>query len=72
MPWDSVSQARWGHSSAGKKALGSKKVAEFDAATAPGSLMGTRGSANKRGRKAMYHESSSYDHRANNPTTIQR
>lgn len=39
MPWDSVQQARWGHSPAGLKALGGKaKVAEWDAATTKGSL----------------------------------
>ncbi len=38
MPWASKAQARWGHS-VGVKALGGpKKVAEWDAATMPGSL----------------------------------
>lgn len=48
MPWKSVAQARWGHSSSGKKALGGK-TAEFDAATPKGSLKGTKGG--KPGRK---------------------
>ena len=39
MPWKSVSQAKWGHSPAGLKALGGKaKVSEWDSATAKGSL----------------------------------
>ena len=39
MPWKSVQQAKWGHSAAGKKALGGKSaVAEWDAATPKGSL----------------------------------
>ena len=39
MPWVSKSQARWGHSPAGLKALGGKAaVSEWDASTAPGSL----------------------------------
>ncbi len=38
MPWDSVQQARWGHSATGLKALGAGKVAEYDAATKKGSL----------------------------------
>lgn len=39
MPWKSKSQAAWGHSPAGIKALGgSKAVAEWDAATTKGSL----------------------------------
>jgi len=34
MPWRSVQQARWGHSSAGLKALGGKEaVNEWDRAT---------------------------------------
>lgn len=32
MPWASKKQARWGHSAAGRRELGSK-VAEFDDAT---------------------------------------
>ena len=44
MPWVSTAQARWGHSPAGKKALGSKGVAEWDSATPKGSLTGTKGS----------------------------
>jgi hypothetical protein len=44
MPWKSTAQARWGHSPSGKKALGSKGVAEWDAATPKGSLEGTKGS----------------------------
>jgi hypothetical protein len=38
MPWESIQQARWGHSKAGIKTLGKRKVAEYDAATAKGSL----------------------------------
>lgn len=39
MPWQSVKQARWGHSPAGIKALGGPSaVAEWDAATPKGSL----------------------------------
>lgn len=38
MSWDTVQQARWGHSPSGVKALGKAKVAEFDAATPKGSL----------------------------------
>jgi hypothetical protein len=34
MPWKSDAQRRWGHTPAGKKALGGKaKVAEWDQAT---------------------------------------
>jgi len=44
MPWKSVAQARWGHSPAGKKALGAKAIPEWDAATKKGSLSGTKGS----------------------------
>lgn len=44
MPWKSVQQARWGHSPAGKKALGTDTVKEFDEATPTGSLAGTKGS----------------------------
>lgn len=32
-PWKSKSQQAWGHSPSGQKALGSKKVAEYDKAT---------------------------------------
>ena len=40
MPWASKSQARWGHSPTGVKALGgAAKVSEFDAATPKGSLL---------------------------------
>ena len=43
--WKSVAQARWGHSPAGKKALGGNAgVAEWDASTPEGSLAGTKGS----------------------------
>lgn len=45
MPWKSVQQARWGHSPAGKKALGAKAIPEWDAATPKGSLKGTKGSS---------------------------
>lgn len=38
MPWASKKQARWGHSPAGKEALGTSGVKEFDAATPKGSL----------------------------------
>jgi len=74
MPWDSVQQARWGHSSAGKKALGKKKVKEFDNATPEGSLAGTRGSkeAKKRGRKPVHSESHMYDHHNNAPVMMGR
>ena len=45
MPWKSTQQARWGHSPAGKKALGgASKVSEWDSATPKGSLKGTKGS----------------------------
>ena len=44
MPWESVQQARWGHSAAGKKALGAAGVKEWDNATPKGSLAGTKGS----------------------------
>lgn len=44
MPWKSVAQARWGHSPAGKKALGAKAIPEWDSATLKGSLKGTKGS----------------------------
>lgn len=39
-----MSQARWGHSPAGKKALGVKAIPEWDKATPKGSLSGTKGS----------------------------
>lgn len=52
MPWKSVAQARWGHSSAGKKALGTKGVAEWDSATSKGSLKGTKGSKKDRMKRA--------------------
>ena len=48
MPWKSTAQARWGHSPAGKKALGSKGVSEWDSATPKGSLKGTKGSSKKK------------------------
>lgn len=48
MPWRSVAQARWGHSSAGKKALGKSGIKEFDDATPKGSLRGTKGAAPKK------------------------
>ncbi len=39
MPWQSVQQAKWGHSPSGLKALGgAAKVNEWDAATPKGSL----------------------------------
>lgn len=39
MPWKSKAQAAWGHSPAGKKALGgAAKVKEWDNATPKGSL----------------------------------
>lgn len=39
MPWASKSQAAWGHSKSGVKALGGKaKVSEWDSATAKGTL----------------------------------
>ena len=39
MPWASKSQARWGHSPTGVKALGgAAKVSEWDQATPKGSL----------------------------------
>jgi hypothetical protein len=39
VPWASKRQARWGHSEAGKKALGGPAaVAEWDASTPKGSL----------------------------------
>lgn len=39
MPWKSKAQARWGHSSAGLRALGGKRaVKEWDSATPKGSL----------------------------------
>ena len=39
MPWKSKAQARWGHSAAGRQALGGgQAVAEWDAATPKGSL----------------------------------
>jgi hypothetical protein len=44
MPWVSVAQARWGHSPAGRKALGKEGVKEWDAATKKGELKGTKGS----------------------------
>lgn len=47
MPWKSVAQARWGHSPAGKKALGASGVKEWDSATPKGSLTGTKGSGKK-------------------------
>jgi hypothetical protein len=47
MPWKSVAQARWGHSPAGKKALGASGVAEWDSATEKDSLEGTKGSKKK-------------------------
>jgi hypothetical protein len=47
--WKSVAQARWGHSSAGKKALGGNAaVAEWDSSTPEGSLAGTKGSKEKK------------------------
>lgn len=48
MPWKSVQQARWGHSAAGKKALGKAKVDEYDEATPKGSLNGTKGSKKRK------------------------
>ncbi len=45
MPWKSVAQARWGHSPAGRRALGAAGVREWDEATPEGSLAGTKGSA---------------------------
>jgi hypothetical protein len=53
MPWKSVAQARWGHSAAGKKALGVAAIPEWDAATPKGSLSGTKGSkaAEHRGKE---------------------
>lgn len=33
MPWKSDAQRRWGNSPAGRKAMGTGKVAEFNAAT---------------------------------------
>jgi hypothetical protein len=48
MPWESVQQARWGHTPTGIKTLGGKaKVAEWDAATPKGSLKMTKGSGPK-------------------------
>lgn len=48
MPWESKAQARWGHSPAGKKALGGESaVREWDAATVPGSLPERSGMADK-------------------------
>ena len=47
MPWKSVKQARWGHSEAGREALGNDAVEEFDDATSKGSLKGTKGSKRK-------------------------
>ena len=62
MPWESVQQARWGHSPKGKKALGAAKVKEFDEATPKGSLKGTKGS---KGHKveATKHSGKSHSHR---------
>lgn len=51
MPWKSIAQARWGHSSSGKKALGIKGIKEWDAATKKGSLTGTKGSGWKKAAK---------------------
>lgn len=50
MPWKSAAQARWGHSPAGKKALGAKAIPEWDAATPKGSLEGTKGSKSSKGK----------------------
>jgi hypothetical protein len=33
MPWKSEAQRRWGHTEAGRKALGDKAVEEFDEAS---------------------------------------
>ena len=59
MPWNSVQQARWGHSPAGKRALGAAKVKEFDEATEKGSLKGTKGS---KGRKVATSKHSGRSH----------
>jgi hypothetical protein len=33
MPWKTLKQAKWGHSTSGRKALGAQGVAEWDAKT---------------------------------------
>lgn len=44
MPWRSRAQARWGHTAAGRKALGgARAVSEWDAATDWGNLPARKG-----------------------------
>lgn len=56
MPWKSVAQARWGHSAAGREALGVGGVKEWDDATPEGSLKGTKGSHEAKTASQRHHK----------------